>query len=233
MIYDKILVLENDIEFQGLPSILKHILIDATIPHKVWWNFDNTSDDDTYLHLLNDKTLLLAYPSFAGPGNTLENKLFFFLKLKEAGIKINLCVIYYTDFYWYILQWLNDYNFNKAKKKNKLQLLKEILDFHNITYIKYMDATLKNNVIEEHSIKITYDSIIENYFETDSNVKIKETGEVYPVYSTSIYENEPERSYVTLRIPDARPSREEVRKMGQDYIAIKTDFKFNEIEKCN
>lgn len=97
-----------------MPSVLVDALKGCELPVSTWYNFNNTTEDKTHAHLLaGDGTLVVTNPSFVG--YSLEGEIHFFMKMKEKGIRVDLCVFYYPDFYWYLLRWLNDYTCNKAK----------------------------------------------------------------------------------------------------------------------
>ena len=217
MIYDNILVVENDIK--ETPYILNKILSKVDLPIDYWFNFNysfyhNSEENFKRLASLNEKTLIVSNPSFVGADNLLERYINLFLKLKELNIKLNFAIIYPDNFYMYLLQFLSKED-NYMKKENNHRMIKEILDFHLIYEIPYGD--LDEELISQSRI-ITYDSLMDNYIETHrkypDRIKVKESGEIYDAYYV-YYENTLEESEISLIIPN-------------DY---NNKFKLTEIEK--
>lgn len=217
MAFDNILVVENDIK--EVPFLLKKILKNIELPIDYWYNFNysfyhNSAENFKRLAKLSEKTLIVSNPSFVGADNLLSRYISLFMKLKELNINLNFALIYPNNFYLYLLEFLsNEYNYDK--KQNHHRMIKEILDFHNIYEIPYDD--LDEDLISQ-SKHITYESLMENYFESHrkhaDKVKIKETGEIYSV-NYVYYGNSLDKCELTLNIPN-------------DY---NNSFKFNEIEK--
>ena len=217
MAYDKILVLEND--NKEVPYLLKKILKNIVLPIDYWYNFNysfyhNSEENFKRLTKLSEKTLIVSNPSFVGADNLLSRYISLFMKLKELNIRLSFAIIYPDNFYMYLLKFLTDeYNYNK--KQNNHRMIKEILEFHNIYEIPYGD--LDEDLISQ-SKHITYESLMENYFESHrkhaDKVKIKESGEIYDVISVH-YSDDIDKCTLTLNIPN-------------DY---NNSFKFNEVQK--
>jgi hypothetical protein len=186
--YNKILVLEND--SKNVPGHLRNVLDRETVDIEYWYDFhmsfhwDKQKAFDRLMNLDSD-TLLVCAPSFAGPDNSFDSYLMIFLKLKDAGKHVDIAVIYPDCFQTYLLQFLsNSYN-NALSRKNNLEMLKEVLDFHSlheITYSMKLEDGLHNTV------HITNELLMQDYLETSSKLgrskcEILETGEVFEVYS--------------------------------------------------
>ena len=89
---NQILVLENDIEPQGLPHLLRRTLKYSPVPYNVWWWFSqyviqHPEDSLRRFSEIQSDTLLLSQPSFAGWDNAFEDKMDLFVTLMEKGIK--------------------------------------------------------------------------------------------------------------------------------------------------
>lgn len=211
--YEKILVFENDIEQQGLPRQLKTLLKKEDVPTEVWYNFNYSfyhSSEDNFKRLskLSD-TLVVTMPSFVGADNQFSRYINLFLKLKELNIKLNIAILYSSDFFVYLLKHLSSGSSYMKKEVNHKQL-KEILDFHSIYKIESDIGT---------SILIDYDKLLESYFETHrklekTKVRVKATGEIYNVQYI-YYGDDFDSIDLTLEIEN-------------DY---NNSFKLNEIEK--
>lgn len=178
--YKDILVLENDIK--EVPYILERALNKEQVPIEYWYNFNysfyhNSSENFLRLKNLSLDTLVVTNPSFVGADNQFSGYLNLFLKMKEHGIKLDIAIIYYPNFFTYLLRYLaNEQNY--MKKENNHRMIKEVLDYHNVYEF--------SNTISD-SVKITYESLMEYYIETHkklniTNCRIKATGEVYPAY---------------------------------------------------
>ena len=84
--FNKIVILENDEERQGLPDSMQAIIDHDTtheIEKQVWWWFgedvrQNTEQSFAKFKALAPDTLFFTNPSFAGYGNSFDGKLFLF-----------------------------------------------------------------------------------------------------------------------------------------------------------
>ena len=212
MAYDKILVVENDMK--EVPYILNKILNKVDLPIDYWFNFNysfyhNSAESFKRLNKLNEKTLIVSNPSFVGADNQFSRYINLFLKLKELNIKLNIAILYSSDFFVYLLKHLSSESSYMKKEVNHKQL-KEILDFHSIYKIESDIGT---------SILIDYDKLLESYFETHrklekTKVRVKATGEIYNVQYI-YYGDDFDSIDLTLEIEN-------------DY---NNSFKLNEIEK--
>ena len=212
--YKRILVFENDLEHQGLPRQLKTLLNKEDVSYDVWYNFNYSfyrSAEENFKHLseLPEDTLVVTEPSFVGADNQFSRYINLFLKLKELNIKLNIAILYSSDFFVYLLKHLSIETRYMKKEVNHKQL-KEILDFHSIYKIESDIGT---------SILIDYDKLLESYFETHrklgkTKVRVKATGEIYNVQYI-YYGDNFDSIHLTLEIEN-------------DY---NNSFKLNEIEK--
>lgn len=205
--YKNILVFENDMEFQGLPSIVKTLLKNEIVEYDVWFNFNysfyhNSVENYDRLSKLNNDTLIVTYPSFVGADNQFNKYIGLFLKLKQMNIKLNIAIMYSSNFYVYLLNFLSNEE-NYLKKENNHGQLKNILEFHNIYNIDIKTLHDKKPIYDKIEL-ITYDKLIESYFETHRKLKITKckvisTNEIYDAYSIHYYENF-EETTITLKI---------------------------------
>jgi len=200
----KFLILENDIEQQGLPDFLQDVLdINKEIPYKVWWWFgedvrQNPEKSFERFSNIDSDTFILTNPSFVGYGNSFEGKLNLFCKLMELGIKIRIGVIYYPDFYWFLVKWLHDrgcYVGSQKEKDKEIAKLKACLDYHEIYSIKF-DTILNDVPIKEAIKRLTWGWLSELYFKDKSTVYHK--GVKREVGYVHINENNPEKSEIKL-----------------------------------
>jgi len=230
--FNKILVIENDsVEISYLAQFA---IKNEKVAIEKWLNFNNSfvhNKEENFKRLANLKdTLVVANPSFVGADNQFGSYLLLFYKLKELGIKLDIAIIYNESFRVYLLNFLVNSNNNASKKTSNMQLLKDVLEFHNIYEIIHdvYDAknTIVDNTIEESSIIISWQSLMYDYVETDRHLgrtkfKIKTTGEIYEAYYINYketdYVNSMRSSNVTLFIED-QPNN---------------SFKLSELEKIN
>lgn len=223
--YNKILVFENDSEFQGLPYTLKLIQKAESIKFDAWYDFSvsfqrNQEDAFKRLSEIDTNTLCLSAPSFVGPGNSFGGYLGLFLELKELGIKLDLAITYYPDgFFTYLLKFLYDEQ-NYMKKQNNHRMLQEVLDFHNIYEIDMDNINLNDGNISNSHELITWENLMKYYFETHrklerSKVRVRNTGEIYETHYVYVNKNIDELE-ITLMIPD-------------DY---NNKYKLTELERC-
>jgi len=198
------LILENDIEAQGLPDFLQDVLdINKNIPYKVWWWFgqdvsQNPEKSIKKFSNISQDTFLLTNPSFVGYSNSFEEKLNLFYKLMELGIKIKIGVVYYPDFYWFLVKWLHDTGcyVGAQKVKNKeIDKLKSCIEYHEIYSISY-NTILNDTPIQEAIKRITWEWLNKMYFKDKSKVIFK--GKNREVGYVCIDENTPEKSEINL-----------------------------------
>lgn len=211
--YTKIVVFENDSEFQGLPYIMNILQSNETVKFDVMWNFSNLflqkNIEETFKKLSeidNTNTICLANPSFVGAGNSLENYFTIFLKLKELNVKLNLAIIYNEGFFIKLLKFLYKED-NYLKKQNNHRILKEILDFHDIYELDSSDINLKKAKISETYKKVNFDDLLKYYVESHRKLertkfKIKSSGEVYNCVYVNHHIDNLDELKVTLEIPN-------------------------------
>lgn len=226
----RFLVLENDIESQGLPDILKDCLdVSTDIPYEVWWWFNQSVIQETKKSFERFKkvkpdTLLITYPSFVGYDNSFESKLRLFKELKDQGIKIKIGVLYYKSFYWFLVKWLHEYGAGMGdfqKKKKEIEILKECLAYHHICYFTYEDVSFKDVPILDAIKRITWKSLEKKYFPEKQKFKINKTGEIKTVYNIYINTDYPEKSHIGYATET---------KKGSHYSSS-NDLKLSEITK--
>lgn len=212
--FEKILVLEND--WKEVPrQISKYLRKNENTPHEIWYNFnyDLIGNYEAGIKRLVDessKSYFVCAPSFVGTDNQFTSYLHLFYKLKELNASIDIDILFYEGFISHLMSFLSD-NCAYSKKMNNHLLLKEILDFHNISEV---------HCITHEKTHITWDLLMSYYLETarnyKDNVRIKATGEIYPVYSIYYADNNNiDDSDVMLYIED-QPNNK---------------FKFSELEK--
>ena len=200
----KFLVLENGPEDLGLPDELKDVLDINDIPYDVWYWFSidvNQEPKETMERFatLDKDTFLITHPSFVGLGNSFESKLRLFQALMEKNIKVNIGVLYYSDFYWFLIKWLHAVGaaHDSQKRKNKeIQTLKKCLEFHEIYTIPYDTAYMDEVPVLECRKRITWKWLEENYFKRSSWVVFD--GKKRRVSYIGIDDSNPEKSYVAL-----------------------------------
>lgn len=206
--YKDLLILEND-SFK-IPHYLQDILDETSIPFEIWFWFaedvrQNTQKSFARFAAIKSTTFLITSPSFVGLGNSFEGKLFLFKKLMEAGIKINIGVMYYPDFYWFLVKWLHEtgaYIGSQKKKNLEINSLKKCLSFHRIYRLDSNNVLIEDQPLFESMELITWETLMPNYFPTKLKVKVKSTGEIWPIYWTYINIDDPEKSEITLHMPD-------------------------------
>lgn len=201
---NKVLILENDSEFQGLPTVLKDIVEENDhLKFETWFWFgedvrQNTEKSFKRFAALQPDTMLLTYPSFVGVGNSFEGKLRLFAALMEKGIKIKISVIFYPDFYWYLVKWANDM-MDPRKKKVDIETLKLVLQYHEIYTIKYLDVHRSHQKTDFNELKrLTWEDLSKHCFLRKEKVKVVKTGEVYPLMYVHINVDQPDKSTVNL-----------------------------------
>lgn len=199
--FEKILVLEND--WKEVPrQVTKYIERSLNTPHEIWFNFnyDLIGNYEAGIKRLveeSNKSYFVSAPSFVGSDNQFEKYLFIFYKLKELDASIHIDLLFFDGFISYLMDFLSD-GYNYSKKQQNHAILKEILDFHTITevHVRTFERT-----------HITWDLLMSYYLETNKsnrdNVRIKATGEIYPVYCVYYNSyNDMDNSKVTLLIED-------------------------------
>lgn len=198
----KILVLEND--HKEIPSWLSSAL--GKRVYDVWYDFSMSFHWDREgsferLKNLDKDVLLVTTPSFAGQDNQFSGYLLLFSKLKDMGISVNLAIMYTESFYVYLLKFLSDEQ-GALKKENNHRLLKEVLDFHTVYEIPFIDYV-------PHDLSdmtpITYARLMQNYIETHRKLNptefVYKDGNTYPAYRID-YKYPVGESEVTLMVPD-------------------------------
>ena len=204
----KFLILENDIQHQGLPYILTDCLETIPeIPYDVWYWFgedvrQNPEKSFARFAAVESETLILSYPSFVGYGNSFEGKLHLFKVLKDKGIKLNLALMKYPDFYWYVVKWMNDDNHNPKKKAEEIEVLKKVLDYHTIGYFTYNDIVIHEKPFFESIKDITWESLEGYYYPRKSKCKEISTGVIREVNHVYIKEDKVEDSIIYCRHED-------------------------------
>lgn len=209
--FTKFLILENDIEHQGLPDTLKRITEAWTeIPYEVWWWFseDIRQHADQCLDRfknLEPGTVILSNPSFAGYGNSFTGKLHLFAVLKSQGIKLDMVIVYYPNFFDYVLNWFYETASKpKVEREKQRNLLKEVLEYHNVTYVTFealTDATIRAKELPEFfsiTTPLTYELIIDKYYSEKSKVRQISTGRIVEVFYVSINPQYPEYNKVSI-----------------------------------
>lgn len=98
----------------------------------------------------------------------------------ESDIRLDLAILYYPNFYNYVLKWMHDLDTRKAREE-KLPMLKTVLEYHSIYEIDRDKAWMNELPLEESCTRITWDSLMSNYFKRKDKVRIKATGEVFDV----------------------------------------------------
>ena len=175
--FKKIVVLENDEQRHGLPDSMQSILdANKDTPSEVWWWFgedvrQNTQQSFAKFKELAPDSLFVTNPSFAGVGNSFDGKLFLFKMLMEQGIKIRLHIAYYPDFYWFLISWMGESR-KKTERQELLATLKACLDFHGISYASSIEVRFADQPLSLFT-RLTWDSLMENYFEKGDKVRIK------------------------------------------------------------
>lgn len=197
--YNRILILENDIESQGLPDILDDVIAIEKLPHDVWWWFkydikQNPQEGFKRFAKVSKDTLIVSYPSFVGWDNTFEGNLFLFTKLKEAGIKIRISICYYPDFYLFVLKWLHDLRSDERPKKS-IDMLKSVLKYHEIYYFR-SEEIWDDKKLSECSIRLTWKSLEDNYFGNKKKFKVNSTGEILEIGWIHIDRDSIHKSYI-------------------------------------
>lgn len=211
--FKKILVLENDIEKQGLPNIIEDILEASSTPYDVWWWFSqsirqHSAEGIQRFAETHGNTFYLSYPSFVGWDNSFEDKLHLFKVLKEHGIKLNIGICHYPNFFNYLVKKM--YEFNRKTYIEDLEcynILKECVEFHNIYDINYLSVRSSDNIENELKL-ITWEDLSKYFFKCKESkkdkdfdsVKVLATGEIYPVYHVSIDKENINESYLNLYI---------------------------------
>lgn len=197
--FKKLLILENDTQSQGLPEMLEDCINNQKLPYNVWWWFNQSiiqKPEESFKTFseIDSETLLVSYPSFAGYGNTFESKIYLFDKLKEQNIKLNIAILYYPSFYWFLIKWLHNISpsITGDKEKQKvIKVFKEVIEYHNISFFTYDKPLL------ESINRITWQTLEPNYFYRDQKLKIKSTGEIINFFSICVNENKPENTKIT------------------------------------
>lgn len=199
----RILVLENGSEKQGLPfNVKKTIQKDGGRSHKAWFDFGidiRTTPKESIAEFAaqTPDTLILSQPSFVGWDNSFDDKLHLFKKLKDLNIKLTVAVIYQPNFYWFVIKWLSDLSDMKKKYREASKtLLKECLEFHNIHYILPYDACNQKKSLADCMIPLTWEYLVQNYYEKGDKIKINATGKVKTVQWMWISSDTPESSTV-------------------------------------
>lgn len=205
--YDKILVLEND--SARVPGHLENVLRHETVDIEYWYDFSMSfywNKDDAFKRLMDvpDTTLLVCAPSFVGPGNTLEEHMRLFQRLIPLGKKVNIAIIYPSNFYMMLLAYMADNNVSHLKKQNNIDTIREVLTIHNVHEIPYT-GDYGNNKISNSDL-ITYGTLLPNYLETNKKIgrtscQVIATGEIHEVYSV-YYGKSIEETEVVLYIED-------------------------------
>ena len=183
--FDKLVVLENDIEHQGLPDSMQDILDENKhTEHQIWWWFgedvrQNPEKSMMQFNALAANSLFITQPSFVGYGNSFEGKLFLFKKLMEVGIKISIGIAYYPNFYWFLINWLGDIQSRpKVDRQRLFEDLKACVNYHDIYYADSVELKTTDKRLLDCFLKLTWDDLMVNYFEKGMEVRIKATGEV-------------------------------------------------------
>ncbi len=188
MNHSKLVVLENDIEHQGLPECIKDILDEhKETPHEIWWWFgedvrQNPEKSISKFKSLAPDSFFISQPSFVGYGNSFDGKLFLFKKLMDFGVKISLGIAYYPDFYWFLINWMGE----QRRPSVRIELfdqLKACLEFHEISYASPVDIQCTDADQLSLFKRLTWKDLMQNYFQRGDNVLIKETGVVVKLES--------------------------------------------------
>ena len=178
----KIVVLENDQQFQGLPLPLQDIYDEHTGDKEVWWWFGEDVRQNTQACLAKFRELapncvFITQPSFVGVGNSFDGKLFLFKNLASLGIKIKVNIVYAPDFYWFLIGWLGSKH-DKNSRTEALQTLKFCVEYHDIGYSSKPYGNPDSLDIDTLFTALTWDSLMENYFQKGDLVKLKSSGEI-------------------------------------------------------
>jgi len=201
--YNKFLVLENNIQQQGLPNIIEEVLhYHPEMQKEVWWFFSqdmrqNEEKCFEKLSKLTNETFIITYPSFMEWFSSFEEQLYIFDKLIDRNIKLRIGVIH-QDFYWYIIKWLHGDKHNKTNMNKYIRMLKRILKFHEIYHAKYNEIHFKHEGIFEKLKRVTWLSLEENYYREFEKLKVKATGEVEDIKFIYINPDDPEKSMIEL-----------------------------------
>lgn len=178
-----IYVLENDPK--EIPSWLVNSLGDRD--YAIWYDFNisfHWDSEAAFKKLASFKVddLLVTSPSFVGADNSFSSYLLLFYKLKEMGVKLRLAVLYTEEsFYTYLLNFLSAES-NYLKKEENIRKVKEILEFHvlyEIPYINYCASDLSEMV------HISSEKIFTDYVETHRRLECTKfiyNDKIYPAY---------------------------------------------------
>ncbi len=221
--FNKILVLENDIEHQGLPDQIDNVIHSIGKPHDVWWWFGEDVRQNTERSLkrfaeITPDTLVMTQPSFVGYGNTFEGKLALFAKLAEMNVRLMLGIVYYPDFYLYVLYWLH--RLDKKERERYIPMLKLALESHEIYCVDWMEIYVHNAKFSDCIKQLTWEDISKNYYDKKiDRVRIKSTGEVFKIGYVSIDKEKLEDSRISIDRETGRCD------------SSTDDFKFKDIEK--
>lgn len=205
MEFNKILILENDIESQGLPDVIQDIIDTENVPYETWWWFkqdilQNTADCIKRFAKISKDTMLLTYPSFIGWDNTFESHLHLFEELMKKQIKIRICVVYYSSFYLYVLKYMSNLNGSKKQIQAKLDSLKAILEYHEIYSTEYYKVAVKDISLKNASTRLTFEWLKENYYIHGDKIKVIETGKILRVNCAYIDTNEDDLSGSSISV---------------------------------
>jgi len=222
----KVLILENDSKFQGFPDIIQDFIQDnpkLKVDEWFWFGEDVRQNPEKSMKRfasIKDCTMVLTYPSFVGAGNSFEGKLWLFSKLMENNIKIKITVIFYPDFYWFLVKWLHD-GYDPRKKKADIETLKKVLQYHEIYSLKYGDVRRSHKGVDFDTLtRISWEDLSKNYFPKKEKVRVIASGKVYPVSYVHINVDKPEESSVSLDF-------------GTNTYSSADDLKIGQIEKIN
>jgi hypothetical protein len=220
----KVLILENDSEFQGFPDVIKDFLEDnpkLEVDKWFWFGEDVRQNPIKSLERfasVKDDTMVLTYPSFVGHGNSFEGKLSVFAQLMKHNVKLKMTIIFYPDFYWYLVKWMHD-GYDPRKKKADIEILKSVLQFHEIYTLKHHDVRRSHKEVDFKKLpRLTWSDLEKNYFQRKEVVRVKATGKEYPLMYIHINLDEPEKSSVSLDL-------------NKNVYTNADDLKLSEIEK--
>lgn len=223
--FKQVLVLENDLEQNGVPSWLKREIESINLPTEYWYDFRMTLyrykqlSMERFLNLSED-TLLLSAPSFVGYDNSFESYVHLFYQLKELNKSVNLAIVFPEGFFMYLLHYLSDED-NLSKKEQRHRILKDILDFHNIYEIEFLGDNVQ---------KITYENLVSFYYERHrqkrEQVIIKETNEIVDVVYVSYPKS---NNFDDIRITIINPLDETERNVDYNIHQIEKIIKYEDI----
>lgn len=182
-LFSKVVVLENDEEFKGLPISIEYLLKTKDIKDKdkeIWYWFSedfrqHTQGCITRFDVLCNSSFFISQPSFCGFGNSFDKYVNIFFALYERGIKLSLGVIY-ANFYWYIVGWIGGKH-RESEKIKSLNLLRMCLEYHDIYYTEKILVN-ESETFEQIFTAVTYSSLMENIFIDGDKVRIKEKGQI-------------------------------------------------------